>query len=42
VIAANVDTIFLVTAPTGDVNPRRIERNSSRWCGRQERRRSSC
>jgi ribosome biogenesis GTPase / thiamine phosphate phosphatase len=26
VIAANVDTIFLVTAPTGDINPRRIER----------------
>jgi ribosome biogenesis GTPase len=26
VVAANVDTIFLVTAPTGDVNPRRIER----------------
>jgi ribosome biogenesis GTPase len=26
VIAANVDTIFLVTAPTGDVNPRRLER----------------
>ena len=25
-MAANVDTIFLVTAPTGDVNPRRIER----------------
>ncbi len=26
VIAANVDTLFLVTAPTGDVNPRRLER----------------
>jgi ribosome biogenesis GTPase len=26
VLAANVDTIFLVTAPTGDVNPRRLER----------------
>jgi ribosome biogenesis GTPase len=26
VIAANVDTIFLVTATTGDLNPRRIER----------------
>ena len=26
VIAANVDTIFLVTAPTGDINPRRMER----------------
>jgi ribosome biogenesis GTPase len=26
VIAANVDTIFLVTAPTGDINARRIER----------------
>jgi ribosome biogenesis GTPase len=26
VVAANVDTIFLVTAPTGDVSPRRIER----------------
>ena len=26
VVAANVDTIFLVTALTGDLNPRRIER----------------
>jgi ribosome biogenesis GTPase len=26
VMAANVDTMFLVTAPTGDINPRRLER----------------